>query len=109
MISELLDLADILTPNESEFSALLLATRGTSVMVNSLAQLDDANNVDVSPVFPNPQFQQLEMDFGVIRLLTPGHRMFFSLLGPSSAASACFFAAWAFMYFLRSSIRLPMS
>ena len=36
-------------------------------------------------------------------------RSFFSLLGPSSAASACFFAAWSFMYFLRSSIRLPMS
>ena len=43
LISELLDLADILTPNESEFSALLLATRGTSVMVDSLAKLDDAS------------------------------------------------------------------
>ncbi|MDZ4811822.1 MAG: ribokinase [Pseudomonadota bacterium] len=43
LISELLDLADILTPNESEFSSLLLATRSTSVMVNSLAQLDDAS------------------------------------------------------------------
>jgi ribokinase len=43
LIAELLDLADILTPNESEFAALLLATRGTSVMVNSLGQLDDAS------------------------------------------------------------------
>jgi ribokinase len=43
LIGELLDLADILTPNESEFAALLLATRGTSVMVDSLGQLDDAS------------------------------------------------------------------
>lgn len=43
LISELLDLADILTPNESEFAALLLATRGISVMVDSLGQLDDVS------------------------------------------------------------------
>lgn len=42
LIAELLDLSDILTPNESEFSALLLATRGTTVMVDALAELDDA-------------------------------------------------------------------
>jgi ribokinase len=41
LIAEMLDLADILTPNESEFAALLLATRGTTVLVDSLATLDD--------------------------------------------------------------------
>ncbi len=43
LISELLDLADVLTPNESEFSALLLATRGITAMVDSLGKLDDAS------------------------------------------------------------------
>lgn len=43
LINEMLDLADILTPNESEFAALLLATRGTTVLVDSLAELDDAS------------------------------------------------------------------
>lgn len=43
LISELLDLTDILTPNESEFAALLLATRGVTAMVDSLGQLDDAS------------------------------------------------------------------
>jgi hydrogenase/urease accessory protein HupE len=84
-----------------EFSAAraaLVATVTTNCQVRfdgvsedaseSSAQLDDANNVDVSLVFPNPQFQQLEMDFGVIRLLTPGHRMFFSLLGPAGEGMA---------------------
>ena len=52
------------------------------------AQLDSSNNVDVSLIFPNPQFKQLEMDFGVIRRLNPGHRMFFSLLGPAGEAIA---------------------
>ena len=42
-------------------------------------QLDSSNNVDVTLSFPNPQFKELELDFLVIRLLTPGHRMFFSL------------------------------
>ncbi len=43
LISELFDLCDVLTPNESEFSALLLATRGITVMVDSLGKLDDAS------------------------------------------------------------------
>lgn len=42
-------------------------------------QLDSSNNVNVTLSFPNPQFRELALDFPVIRLLTPGHRMFFSL------------------------------
>ncbi len=84
-----------------EFSAAraaLIATVATNCQVrcdgieadpgDPSAQLDDSNNVDVSLSFPNPQFKQLEMDFGVIRLLTPGHRMFFSLLGPAGETVA---------------------
>ena len=46
-------------------------------------RLDSSNNVDVTLSFPNPQFKELELDFPVIRRLTPGHRMFFSLFDPS--------------------------
>ena len=42
-------------------------------------QLDSSNNVDVALSFPNPEFKELELDFPVIRRLTPGHRMYFSL------------------------------
>lgn len=42
-------------------------------------QLDSSNNVDVTLNFPNPEFKELELDFSVIRMLTPGHRMFFLL------------------------------
>ena len=45
-------------------------------------RLDSSNNVDVTLSFPNPQFKELELDFPVIRRLTPGHRMFFSLRDP---------------------------
>jgi hydrogenase/urease accessory protein HupE len=51
-------------------------------------QLDSSNNVDVTLSFPNPQFKELELDFSVIRLLTPGHRMFFSLRDPTGQTIA---------------------
>ena len=51
-------------------------------------QLDSSNNVDLYFSCELPAFKQLEMNFGVIRLLTPGHRMFFSLLDPSGHAIA---------------------
>jgi hydrogenase/urease accessory protein HupE len=51
-------------------------------------QLDSSNNVDVTLNFPNPHFQELELDFPVIRLLTPGHRMFFSLRDPTGLTIA---------------------
>ena len=46
-------------------------------------QLDTSNNVDLYFTCELQDFKQLKMDFRVIRLLTPGHRMFFTLLGPS--------------------------
>ena len=51
-------------------------------------QLDSSNNVDVYLSFLNPQFKQLEMNFQIIRLLTPGHRMFFTLLNPAGETIA---------------------
>src|SRR6185503_5497809 len=51
-------------------------------------QLDSSNNVDVTLSFPHSQFSQLDLDFVVIKLLTPGHRMFFSLLGPAGETIA---------------------
>lgn len=48
-----------------------------------LCQLDRSNNVDVTLNFPNPQGKELELDFLVLRLLRPGHRMFFSLRDPT--------------------------
>ncbi len=51
-------------------------------------QLDSSNNVDVTLSFPNPQFRELTLDFPVLRLLTPGHRMFFSLLDPTGLTIA---------------------
>ena len=51
-------------------------------------ELDSNNNVDVHLSFPKPQFKQLEMDFLVIRRLTPGHRMFLSLMGPAGETIA---------------------
>jgi hydrogenase/urease accessory protein HupE len=51
-------------------------------------QLDSSNNVDVTLSFPNPQFKELDLDFLVIRLLSPGHRMFFSLRDPTGQTIA---------------------
>ena len=51
-------------------------------------QLDSSNNVDVTLSFPNPRFRELTLDFPVIRLLTPGHRMFFSLRDPTGLTIA---------------------
>lgn len=50
--------------------------------------LDSSNNVDVVLSFPNPQCKELELDFLVIRLLTPGHLMFFSLRDPTGQTIA---------------------
>ncbi|MEI2723610.1 MAG: HupE/UreJ family protein [Verrucomicrobiota bacterium] len=51
-------------------------------------QLDSSNNVDVVLSFPKLQGKELELDFLVIRLLTPGHRMFFSLRDPTGQTIA---------------------
>jgi len=45
-------------------------------------QLDDTNNVFVNLDFPTRSFKELEMRFDVIREMTPGHRMFVTLVGP---------------------------
>jgi hypothetical protein len=55
---------------------------------NIHCQLDRSNNVDVTLSFPHPQFKELELDFPVIRLLAPGHRMFFWLRGPTGQTIA---------------------
>ena len=55
---------------------------------NFSCQLDSSNNVDVTLNFPHAQLSQLDLDFVVIKLLTPGHRMFFSLLGPAGETIA---------------------
>lgn len=46
-------------------------------------QLDSSNNVDLRFSCELPKYQQLELDFSVICLLAPGHRMFFTLLTPA--------------------------
>jgi hypothetical protein len=46
-------------------------------------QLDSSNNVDLSFTCEMRDFKQLEINLPIIRQLTPGHRMFFTLLGPS--------------------------
>jgi hypothetical protein len=51
-------------------------------------ELDSNNNVDVHLSFLKPQFKRLEMDFLIIRRLTPGHRMFLSLMGPAGETIA---------------------
>jgi len=51
-------------------------------------QLDRSNNVDLTMSFPNPQFRELALDFPFIRLLTPGHRMFFTLHDPTGQTIA---------------------
>lgn len=51
-------------------------------------QLDSSNNVDLRFSCALPKFKQLELDFSVICLLAPGHRMFFTLLTPSGETVA---------------------
>ncbi|TAL01344.1 MAG: HupE/UreJ family protein [Verrucomicrobia bacterium] len=51
-------------------------------------QLDDTNNVVVRLEFPGRQFKELQISFDVIRDMTPGHRMFVSLLGPQGETLA---------------------
>jgi len=73
----------------------------TAVATNCLIRFDDVpvkstdlrceldnNNVEVHLSFPKPPFKKLELDFLVIQRLTPGHRMFFSLLGPAGETIA---------------------
>ena len=51
-------------------------------------QIDRSNNVDVHLSFANAQFSQLDLDFRIIQLLMPGHRMFFSLRDPKGQSIA---------------------
>ena len=46
-------------------------------------QLDTSNNVDLQFSCELPKFKELQLDFSVILLLAPGHRMFFTLLTPA--------------------------
>ena len=50
--------------------------------------LDSLNNVELFLSCPNPQFKKLEMDFLIIRQLTPGHRMFVTLQNPEGETIA---------------------
>ena len=45
-------------------------------------ELEDTNNVVVHLGFPVRSFKELEVRFDVIREMTPGHRMFVTLVGP---------------------------
>lgn len=70
--------------------ALALATNCSVRFDNVVAklgeircQLDTSNNVDLHFSCELPKFKQLELDFDVILLLAPGHRMFFTLLTPA--------------------------
>lgn len=89
----------LVSPDEFGLArAALIATVATNCQVrfdgvaadasDLSTQLDNSNNVDVALSFPNPEFEQLEMDLGVIRRLTPGHRMFFTLFGPAGETVA---------------------
>jgi hypothetical protein len=86
--------ADEFTLGRDKLSAALAANclvsfDGALVKAEDVrCQLDSSNNVDVYLSFPNPQFKQLEMNFQTIRLLTPGHRMFFTLLNPAGETIA---------------------
>lgn len=94
-----LDQNGITSPDEfalgREMLAVALATNCQVRFDNAEARLtqvscrlDSSNNVDLSFSCELPSFRQLEMNFGVIRLLTPGHRMFFTLLTPSNEVIA---------------------
>lgn len=50
--------------------------------------LDSSNNVELTFSCELPAFRQLELTYPVIRLLTPGHRMLFTLVAPSGAVLA---------------------
>jgi hydrogenase/urease accessory protein HupE len=60
----------------------------TAKLLNVRCQLDSSNNVDLFFSCELPSFKRLDMSFEVIRLLTPGHRMFFTLLTPSEETVA---------------------
>jgi hydrogenase/urease accessory protein HupE len=46
-------------------------------------QLEEGDRVDVILNYAAPRFRELQMKFGVIHQLAPGHRMFFSLINPA--------------------------
>jgi hydrogenase/urease accessory protein HupE len=50
--------------------------------------LDSSNNVELSFSCELSSFKQLELSYEVIRLLTPGHRMLFTLVAPSGEVLA---------------------
>lgn len=55
---------------------------------NLRCQLDSSNNVELSFSCDLPSFKQMELSYHVIRLLTPGHRMLFTLVAPSGVILA---------------------
>lgn len=56
--------------------------------VNIRCQLDSSNNVELTFSCELPAFRQMELSYPIIRLLTPGHRMLFTLVAPSGAILA---------------------
>lgn len=60
----------------------------TAAPANVRCLLDSSNNVELSFSCDLPSFQQMELSYPVIRLLTPGHRMLFTLVAPSGAILA---------------------
>lgn len=56
--------------------------------VNVQCQLDSSNNVELTFSCELPAFRQMELSYPIIRLLTPGHRMLFTLVAPSGAILA---------------------
>ena len=53
-----------------------------------LCQLDSSNNVELQFSCGLTSFKQLELHYPIIRQLTPGHRMLFTLLAPSGEIMA---------------------
>lgn len=80
--------------NQEQLTALLVTNcavrfNGTNAAPTNIRSLLDAsNNVELTFSCEMPAFQQLELRYEVIRLLTPGHRMLFTLLAPSGGVLA---------------------
>lgn len=60
----------------------------TAAPANVRCLLDSSNNVELTFSCDLPSFRQMELSYPVIRLLTPGHRMLFTLVAPSGAILA---------------------
>jgi hydrogenase/urease accessory protein HupE len=59
-----------------------------AVPTNIRSLLDASNNVELTFSCDLPSFRQMELSYPVIRLLTPGHRMLFTLVAPSGIVLA---------------------